>query len=73
MVIFVKELNQENCIYNHDTKSVGCMFFHVCHNCTKGNLCRFNHNAISSEELEELRRIYEEVELEKRSVMVVLF
>lgn len=61
-------LHQANCIYSHDTKKVGCMFFHVTHNCTRGDKCKFSHEAISPEELAELKRIYDEVEMEKHSV-----
>ena len=60
--------HQANCIYSHDPKKVGCMFFHITHNCTRGAKCKFSHEAISPEELAELKRIYDEMELEKHSV-----
>lgn len=44
------------------------MFFHITHNCTRGEKCKFSHEAISPEELAELKRIYDEMELEKHSV-----
>ena len=58
----------EGCIYSHDTKKVGCMFFHITHNCMRGDDCRFSHAPLSESELANLRRIYEEVELDKKSV-----
>ena len=58
----------EGCIYSHDTKKVGCMFFHITHNCSRGEDCRFSHDPLSESELANLRRIYEEVELDKKSV-----
>ena len=64
-----EELILENCIYHHDTKAVGCMFFHVTHNCAKGDSCKFSHENISEDQLRELKRIYEEVQLEKKSVL----
>ena len=47
---------------------MGCIFFHVTHNCNRGDACRFSHAAISEAELENLRRIHEEMEMEKKSV-----
>ena len=32
------------------------MFFHVTHNCTRGEKCKFSHEAISPEELAELKK-----------------
>ena len=57
-----------DCIYNHDPKTMGCIFFHVLHNCARGDDCRFSHDPISEEALENLRRVHEEVEMEKKSV-----
>lgn len=47
------------------------MFFHVTHNCSRGDNCKFSHDPITEEELQELKRIHEEVELEKKSVCFV--
>lgn len=68
MVVVCGVCHVENCIYSHDTKKVGCMFFHVTHNCTRGASCKFSHDPISAEELAELKRIHDEVEMEKHSV-----
>lgn len=58
----------DNCIYHHDAKAVGCIFYHITHNCSRGDHCKFSHDPISDEQLQELKRIHEEVELEKQSV-----
>lgn len=68
MVVVCGVYHVENCIYSHDTKKVGCMFFHVTHNCARGASCKFSHDPISAEELAELKRIHDEVEMEKHSV-----
>ena len=47
---------------------MGCIFFHVTHNCNRGDACRFSHAAISKAELKSLRRIHKEIEMDKRSV-----
>ena len=44
------------------------MFFHITHNCNRGDACRFSHAPISEADLENLRRISEELEMEKKSV-----
>lgn len=44
------------------------MFFHVTHNCNRGDACRFSHGPISEAELENLRQISEEIEIDKKSV-----
>ena len=41
------------------------MFFHITHNCSRGDNCRFSHDPISDEQLNELKSIHEEIELEK--------
>lgn len=44
------------------------MFYHITHNCTRGENCRFSHDPLTEEQLASLKSIYEEVELEKQSV-----
>ena len=47
------------------------MFFHITHNCSRGDNCKFSHDPISDEQLNELKRIHEEIELEKQSVWLM--
>lgn len=44
------------------------MFFHIMHNCTRGENCRFSHEALTKEQMAHLKSIYDELELEKQSV-----
>lgn len=59
-----------SCIYSHDTKTVGCMFFHIMHNCTRGANCRFSHEVLTEEQKEHLKNLYDELEMEKQSVNI---
>ena len=44
------------------------MFFHILHNCTRGENCRFSHDTLTEEQMAHLKNLYDELELEKQSV-----